>query len=160
MGVRKGGCRYASTLKIGAIDSSRPALSGSVFRLKKKLQLFFQKIAQSKIPMPKNSRFPVTSPTPQHMPRGWPGCCDCLPDTSRPYCYAQSTARDLLFQDMLSDQKHIYVNFFFFSIKVKYLGLTENDHFQVKIAGHSLARFGTVPSTTSTIPLHSARDTS
>ena len=125
--VRKGCSRYSFTNILCSNDRARSALSGSVF-ISKKNNLKKKVIRPAlKMPMPKNSRFPVKSPTQKHMPRGWPGCCDCLPDTSRPYCYAQSTARDLLFQDMLSDNKKHYFNLSFFSIKVKYLGLTEND---------------------------------
>ena len=64
----------------------------------------------------------VRSTTFHPLPRNLEGVCGYLPDKSRPYFYAQSTALDLLCQDLSSDPKNIYVYFIKYCIKVKYLG--------------------------------------
>ena len=68
----------------------------------------------------------VTPSTPQPIPRNLGGVCGYLPGKSRPYFYAQSTALDLLCQDLSSDPKNIYFYFIKYCIKVKYLGISPN----------------------------------
>ena len=68
----------------------------------------------------------VTPSTPQPLPRNLGGVCGYLPGKSRPYFYAQSTALDLLCQDLSSDPKNMYFYFIKYTIKVKNLGISSN----------------------------------
>ena len=68
----------------------------------------------------------VRSTTFHPLPRNLGGVCGYLPGKSRPYFYAQSTALDLLCQDLSSDPKNIYFYFIKYCIKVKNLGISSN----------------------------------
>ena len=87
---------------------------------------FFEKIAETKIPVSILGQIQVRSTTFHPLPRNLGGVCGYLPGKSRPYFYAQSTALDLLCQDLSSAPKNIYFYFIKYCIKVKYLGISPN----------------------------------
>ena len=96
------------------------------FHIEKKIKKKFEKIAETKIPVSSLGQIQVRSTTFHPLPRNLGGVCGYLPGKSRPYFYAQSTALDLLCQDLSSDPKNIYFYFIKYCIKVKNLGISSN----------------------------------
>ena len=117
-------------VRLDPIDMRKRQLTTSSFRIcfqiEKKIKTFFRKNCRNKNTCvnfgPNPSQIYHLSPPSQKLGR----VCGYLPGKSRPYFYAQSTALDLLCQDLSSDPKNIYFYFIKYCIKVKYLGISPN----------------------------------